>query len=77
MLLPKQKYGHNYRKVPEFEVTLKFELLLFIMPKFSDSMMDMYMFDIAFSWRVRALIIWKNKSVAEIGTIIQGKMLGK
>ena len=56
MLLPKQKYGHNYRKVPEFEVTLKFELL-FIMPKFSDSMMDMYMFDIAFSWRVRALII--------------------
>ena len=76
MLLPKQKYGHNYWKVPEFEVTLKFELL-FIMSKFSDSMMDMYMFDIAFSWRVRALIIWKNKSVAEIGTIIQGKMLGK
>ena len=57
MLLPKQKYGHNHRKVSEFELVLKFELLLFIMPKLSDSMMDMYMFDIAFSWRVRALII--------------------
>ena len=57
MLLPKQKYGHNHRKVPEFELVLKFELLLFIMPKLSGSMMDMYMFDIAFSWRVRALII--------------------
>ena len=57
MLLPKQKYRHNHRKVPEFELVLKFELLLFIMPKLSDSMMDMYMFDIAFSWRVRALII--------------------